>query len=80
MKLIPFQYTNEYDSQSVVHVNPAYVVSLRPHTKTKTVINLVTGQVSVDGTIEVVSRELCGDDNGAPVITTVEQQHDIQSG
>ena len=62
MKLISFTYTTEYDNQSVVHVNPAYVVSLRPHTKTKTVINLVTGQVSVDGTIEVVSAQLCGDD------------------
>ena len=65
MKLVPFQFTNDYDKRSTVYVNPAFVISLRPTMtgREQADISLVSrGQLTVDGTIEVVSAQLCGDD------------------
>ena len=62
MKLIKFTYTNQYDKQSQVRINPDYVVSLRPDGSSKTQIGVHDGTITVDGTIEVVSQRLCGDD------------------
>ena len=67
MKLIQFTYTNDYDKRSVVYVNPEFVVSLRPSMDQddQTVISLAIGETAtVDGSIEVVSAQLCGDDRG----------------
>ena len=72
MKLIPFTFTNDYDNRSTVHVNPVFVVTLRPSMDddSQTAITFDTGTITVDGTIEVVSRQLCGDDQAeeAPTI------------
>ena len=62
MKLIPFTYTNQYDRQTAIHINPDYVISLRPEGSSKTIVAVTDGTITVDGTIEVVSAQLCGDD------------------
>ena len=63
MKLIPFTYTNEYDKASQVSINPAFVVSLRPAKSNQTTISLASkAEITVDGSIELVSAQLCGDD------------------
>lgn len=77
MKLISFTFTNEYDNQSQVQINPAYVVSLRPEGKIKTIISLASkAQITVDGTIDVVSKQLCGDDRSEETISALDKMPD----
>ena len=67
MKLVNFTFTNEYDSQSTIQINPAFVVTLRPDGKSKTIISLGVGQITVDGNIDIVSAQLCADDQPVKV-------------
>ena len=63
MKLVKFTYTSEYDKASQVEINPAFVVSLRPAKSNQTTISLASkAEITVDGSIDVVSQQLCGDD------------------
>ena len=76
MKLIKFQYTNQYDNPSPVYVNPVYVVTVRPEGKTQTTIDLGDGSITVDGTIDVVSQQLCSDDQAEESTAALDKMPD----
>ena len=53
MKLISFTFTSEYNNQSEVQINPAFVVSLRPAKSNQTTISLAS---KAEITVERLNR------------------------
>ena len=73
MKLVTFNYTNAYDNKSQVHINPAFVVSLRPadqDRREQTTIFTVCSTITVDGEIAAVAEALSGDYDPAQIKET----------